>query len=233
MNFFLFHLDYYYLILVVPALVLALIAQIGVKRAYAKYAQVRVVSGLTGADAAMNVLRHYGLTEVRIERVNGKLTDHYDPRTNVIRLSDGVYGSASVAAIGIACHEAGHAVQYAKGYLPIKIRSAILPVCNIGSTLGIPLAVAGLIFGADLLVNIGLLLYSLVVIFQLATLPVEFNASHRAVSVIDETGMLSERELPGARSVLRAAAMTYVAALVVSLANLLRLLALFAGRRND
>ena len=181
----------------------------------------------------MNVLRHYGLTEVRIERVNGKLTDHYDPRTNVIRLSDGVYGSASVSAIGIACHEAGHAVQYAKGYLPIKIRSAILPVCNIGSTLGIPLAVAGLIFGADLLVNIGLLLYSLVVIFQLATLPVEFNASRRAVSVIDETGMLSQQELPGARSVLRAAAMTYVAALVVSLANLLRLLALFAGRRND
>ena len=194
MNFFLFHLDYYYLILVVPAMILALIAQIGVKRAYAKYAQVRVTSGMTGADAAMNVLRHYGLMDVRIEHVAGNLTDHYDPRANVIRLSDGVYGSASVAAIGVACHEAGHAVQHAKGYLP---------------------------------------LYSLVVIFQLATLPVEFNASRRAIRVIDDTGMLSGEELPGARSVLRAAAMTYVAALVVSLANLLRLLALFAGRRDD
>ena len=225
MNFFLFHLDYYYLILVVPAMILALIAQIGVKRAYAKYAQVRVTSGMTGADAAMNVLRHYGLMDVRIERIAGNLTDHYDPRANVIRLSDGVYGSASVAAIGVACH--------AKGYLPIKIRNAILPVCNLGSKLGIPLAVAGLIFGADLLVNVGLLLYSLVVIFQLATLPVEFNASRRAIRVIDDTGMLSGEELPGARSVLRAAAMTYVAALVVSLANLLRLLAIFAGRRDD
>ena len=233
MNFFLFHLDYYYLILVVPAMILALIAQIGVKRAYAKYAQVRVTRGTTGADAAMNVLRHYGLMDVRIERIAGNLTDHYDPRANVIRLSDGVYGSASVAAIGVACHEAGHAVQHAKGYLPIKIRNAILPVCNLGSKLGIPLAVAGLIFGADLLVNVGLLLYSLVVIFQLATLPVEFNASRRAIRVIDDTGMLSGEELPGARSVLRAAAMTYVAALVVSLANLLRLLAIFAGRRDD
>lgn len=230
MNFFLFHLDYYYLILVVPAMILALIAQIGVKRAYAKYAQVRVTSGMTGADAAMNVLRHYGLMDVRIERIAGNLTDHYDPRAS---LSDGVYGSASVAAIGVACHEAGHAVQHAKGYLPIKIRNAILPVCNLGSKLGIPLAVAGLIFGADLLVNVGLLLYSLVVIFQLATLPVEFNASRRAIRVIDDTGMLSGEELPGARSVLRAAAMTYVAALVVSLANLLRLLAIFAGRRDD
>uniref|UniRef100_UPI003FEE1A31 zinc metallopeptidase n=1 Tax=Candidatus Fimivicinus sp. TaxID=3056640 RepID=UPI003FEE1A31 len=233
MNFFLFHLDYYYLILVVPAMILALIAQIGVKRAYLKYAQVRVMSGMTGADAAMNVLRHYGLMDVRIEHVAGNLTDHYDPRANVIRLSDGVYGSASVAAIGVACHEAGHAVQHAKGYLPIKIRNAILLVCNLGSKLGIPLAVAGLIFGADLLVNVGLLLYSLVVIFQLATLPVEFNASRRAIRVIDDTGMLSQDEIPGAQSVLRAAAMTYVASLVVSLANLLRLLAIFAGRRDD
>lgn len=233
MNFFLFHLDYYYLILVVPALILALIAQLGVKRAYAKYGQVRVKSGMTGADAAMNVLRHNGLMDVRIEHIAGNLTDHYDPRAKVIRLSDGVYGSASVAAIGVACHEAGHAVQHAKGYAPIKIRNAILPVCNIGSKLGIPLAVAGLIFSADLLVNIGLLLYSLVVLFQLATLPVEFNASRRAVRAIDDTGMLSQDELPGAQSVLRAAAMTYVAALVVSLANLLRLLALFAGRRDD
>lgn len=233
MNFFLFHLDYYYLILVVPALILALIAQLGVKRAYAKYGQVRVASGMTGADAAMNVLRHYGMTDVRIEHIPGNLTDHYDPRAKVIRLSDGVYGSASVAAVGVACHEAGHAVQHAKGYVPVKLRNAILPVCNIGSKLGIPLAVAGLIFSADLLVNVGLLLYSLVVLFQLATLPVEFNASRRAIRVIDDTGMLSQEELPGAQSVLRAAAMTYVASLVVSLANLLRLLALFAGRRDD
>lgn len=233
MKFFLFHLDYYYLILVVPALILALLAQVGVKSAYAKYGNVRVMSGMTGADAAMNVLRHYGMTDVRIEHIAGKLTDHYDPRARVIRLSDGVYGSASIAAVGVACHEAGHAVQHAKGYAPVRIRNAILPVCNIGSMLGIPLAVMGLIFGADLLVNIGLLLYSLVVLFQLATLPVEFNASRRAIAVIDNTGMLSQDELPGAQSVLRAAAMTYVASLVVSLANLLRLLALFSGRRND
>ena len=182
---------------------------------------------------ARRVLKENGIYEVNVVPIEGELSDHYDPRSRVIRLSRNVYDGNSVAALGVACHEAGHAVQHAKGYLPIKIRNAILPVCNLGSKLGIPLAVAGLIFGADLLVNVGLLLYSLVVIFQLATLPVEFNASRRAIRVIDDTGMLSGEELPGARSVLRAAAMTYVAALVVSLANLLRLLAIFAGRRDD
>lgn len=229
----LFFIDYWYIVLVVPVLILSLIIQAVMKSTYRKYSAVRAHAGCTGAEMARRVLKENGIYEVNVVPIEGELADHYDPRSRVIRLSGNVYNGSSVAALGVACHEAGHAVQHAKGYLPIKIRNAILPVCNLGSKLGIPLAVAGLIFGADLLVNVGLLLYSLVVIFQLATLPVEFNASRRAIRVIDDTGMLSGEELPGARSVLRAAAMTYVAALVVSLANLLRLLAIFAGRRDD
>ena len=229
----LFFIDYWYIVLVVPVLILSLIIQAVMKSTYRKYSAVRAHAGCTGAEMARRVLKENGIYEVNVVPIEGELSDHYDPRSRVIRLSGNVYNGSSVAALGVACHEAGHAVQHAKGYLPIKIRNAILPVCNLGSKLGIPLAVAGLIFGADLLVNVGLLLYSLVVIFQLATLPVEFNASRRAIRVIDDTGMLSGEELPGARSVLRAAAMTYVAALVVSLANLLRLLAIFAGRRDD
>lgn len=227
-----FYLDYYYLILVVPTLIFAIFTQIWLKNTYKKYSGLRNARGLTGADAAMNVLRHYQIYDVKIEHISGRMTDHYDPRTKVIRLSDGVYNGTSIAAVGIACHEAGHAAQHANGYVPIKIRNAIIPICNIGSMAGIPLAIIGLFLSSELLINVGLLLYSFVAIFQLATLPVEFNASARAISVIKDSGMLMADEVPGARKMLTAAAMTYVAALATSLANLLRLLLIF-GRRND
>lgn len=227
-----FYFDYYYLILVVPTLIFAVFTQIWLKNTYKKYSGLRNAKGLTGADAAMNVLRHYQIYDVKIEHISGRMTDHYDPRTKVIRLSDGVYNGTSIAAVGIACHEAGHAAQHANGYVPIKIRNAIIPICNIGSMAGIPLAIIGLFLSSELLINVGLLLYSFVAIFQLATLPVEFNASARAISVIKDSGMLMADEVPGARKMLTAAAMTYVAALATSLANLLRLLLIF-GRRND
>ncbi len=227
-----FYFDYYYLILVVPALMLAIWAQVQVKTTYRKYSRVPNSRGMTGAYAAQAVLNFYGITDVRIERVSGNLTDHYDPRSKVIRLSDGVYNSSTVAAIGIACHEAGHAAQHAENYAPIKIRNAIIPVCNIGSTIGIPLALIGWIFSFSILIYVGLGLYAAVFIFQVATLPVEFNASRRAVKVIDETQLLRDDEIGGAKKVLAAAAMTYVASMIVSLANLLRLLLRFSNRRD-
>ncbi|MBR5233407.1 MAG: zinc metallopeptidase [Clostridia bacterium] len=229
--------DYYlssnmlYIVLVVPALILSLIAQAKVKSTYARMSKVTNTSGYTGAQAAMAVLRYYGITDVYIEETSGKLSDHFDPRKKVIRLSKEVYYGNSVASVGIACHEAGHAAQHAQGYAPIKVRNAIIPVCNIGSYLGIPLAFAGYFLGFEPLILIGLGLYSLIAIFQLITLPVEFNASSRAVKVIDETGLLrGEEEIRGTKKVLSAAAMTYVAALAVSLANLLRFAVLFLGR---
>ncbi len=227
-----FYFDYYYLILVVPALLLAIWAQVQVKTTYRKYSRVPNSRGMTGAYAAQAVLNFYGITDVRIERVSGNLTDHYDPRSKVIRLSDGVYNSSTVAAIGIACHEAGHAAQHAENYAPIKIRNAIIPVCNIGSTIGIPLALIGWIFSFSILIYVGLGLYAAVFIFQVATLPVEFNASRRAIKVIDETQLLRDDEIGGAKKVLAAAAMTYVASMIVSLANLIRLLLRFSNRRD-
>lgn len=223
--------DYWYLILVVPMIILSVIAQVMVKSTYAKQSKVLASRGLTGAQAAARVLYHYGITDVKIEHSPSRgLSDHFDPRSNVIRLSSGVYGSNSVAAIGIACHEAGHAAQHAEGYVPIKIRNSIIPVCNVGSYLGIPLALIGFWMGFEPLVSIGLLLYSFIALFQFVTLPVELNASRRAVKVIEETNMLQEDEIGGAKKVLTAAAMTYVTALLVSLANLLRLVLRFNRR---
>ena len=227
-------IDMYYILLVVPAFLLALWAQVKVKGTYKKMSAVRNSRGLTGAQAASRVLYEHGVTNVRIEHVSGTLTDHYDPRSNVIRLSEGVYDSASVAAVGIACHEAGHAVQYAKNYAPIRVRNAILPVCNVGSRIGLPMAIIGLVIGSMVgrwLFWAGILLYALVALFQLVTLPVEFNASRRALQTIDDTGMLAGDEYRGARKVLTAAALTYVAALAVSLANLLRLILRNTRRR--
>jgi len=225
-------MDIYYLALVLPAFALAIWAQIRVKRTYKKMDAVRNSRGITGEQAAARVLYHYGIKDVRIERAAGRLTDHYDPRTNVIRLSEGVFSGTSVAAVGIACHEAGHAAQHAQGYAPIKVRNSILPVCNIGSMIGLPLAIMGLFMNFGILFYIGLALYGFVTVFQLVTLPVEFNASKRALAVIDETGMLYGEEHDGAKKVLSAAALTYVAALAVSLANLLRLLLSSRGRRR-
>ena len=216
--------DYYYFILVIPAMLVSLWAQIRVKGTYSKMSKLQNTRGLTGAQAAQRVLSYYGITDVRIEPVAGTLTDHYDPRDNVIRLSQGVYNASTIAAVGIACHEAGHAAQHAESYKPIAVRNAILPVANIGSSSGLWIAVIGLMLNWTILVQIGIILYAFVALFQLVTLPVEFNASSRALKVIDETGMLQGEEYKGARKVLSAAAMTYVAALLVSIMSLLRLI---------
>ena len=226
-----FWYDYYYLILVVPALIIAGIAQINVKKTYNNMARVANKKRLTGAQAAAMVLQHYGINNVRIELGHGKLSDHYDPRSNVIRLSPEVYSGASIAAVGIACHEAGHAAQHAQNYIPIKVRNAILPVANIGSTVGFYLAIFGYFLGFGTLINIGIILFASVTVFQLVTLPIEFNASRRAINVIDEKAMLYEDEIPLARKVLFAAALTYVASLLVSVMSLLRLILRTRNRR--
>ena len=226
-----FWYDYYYLILVVPALIIAGIAQINVKKTYSNMAKVANKKRLTGAQAAALVLSHYGINNVRVELGQGKLSDHYDPRSNVIRLSPEVYSGASIAAVGIACHEAGHAAQHAQNYIPIKVRNAILPVANIGSTVGFYLAIFGYFLGYGLLVDIGIILFASVTVFQLVTLPIEFNASRRAIAVIGERNMLYEDEIPRAKKVLSAAAMTYVASLLVSVMSLLRLILRTRNRR--
>ncbi|MBQ8765964.1 MAG: zinc metallopeptidase [Clostridia bacterium] len=224
--------NYYYIILVLPMLILSMIASAKVNSSFKKYSKIMSSRGLSGAQAAFEILRYYGITNVQIERVSGNLTDHYDPKTNVIRLSDNVYNSTSVAAIGVACHEAGHAAQYAENYSPIKIRNSILPLANIGSKAGIPLAILGYFLGFGPLAIAGVVFFSFAVLFQLVTLPVEFNASKRALNVISEVDILSDDEKKGAKNVLTSAAMTYVAALAVSVANLLRLI-LTINRRRD
>ena len=214
------------------ALVISVWAQIKVSTTFKKYSDVFTRRGITGAEAARAILDANGLHYVRIERVRGHLTDHFDPRKNVIRLSDSVYGSANVAAVGVAAHEAGHAVQYAQDYSPIKLRSAIIPLSRYGSMLAIPLFFIGLIFAHELLMLAGIVLYATVALFQLATLPVEFNASARALKALDSSKILTKDELFGAKRVLSAAAMTYVAALLTSLLTLLRLVILAGGRSN-
>lgn len=225
--------DYYYLVLVMPAILFALWAQAQVSGTFEKFSKVRTMRGLTGAQAAEAVLRAGGVYDVRIERVAGNLTDHFDPRAKVIRLSDSVYDSPSVAAVGVAAHEAGHAVQYAQDYFPIKVRSAIIPVTQIGSSLALPLIIIGLLLSSLNLVYLGIAFFGLSTVFQAVTLPVEFDASRRAIATLGSEGLLSPEELPGAKKTLRAAALTYVAALAVSLAQLLRLLLVFGGRRDD
>ena len=212
--------------------VFAMWASANVNSTFKKYSRQNSVRRITGAQAAQRVLSANGVRGVRIERVSGNLTDHFDPKANVIRLSDKVYNSTSVAAIGVACHEAGHAAQYAQGYSPIKIRNTILPLANIGSKAGIPLAILGLALSFEPLALAGVIFFAFAVIFQLVTLPVEFNASKRAITVIGEVDLLNEEEKKGAKNVLSAAAMTYVAALAVSVANLLRLI-LSMNRRRD
>ena len=233
-----FYMDYTYLILVLPCLLLSLLASAWVNSTFKRYSKQMSARRITGAEAARRVLTLNGVSGVQIQRVAGNLTDHYDPRTNVIRLSDGVYDSTSTAAIGVASHEAGHAVQYAKHYAPIKLRAAIIPVTNIGSKLAIPLILIGVLlssFGSasQTLVDLGIACFSLSVIFQLITLPVEFNASRRALRAIEDGQLLSDDEIVGARKTLTAAAMTYVAALITALAQLLRLVILFGNRRRD
>lgn len=228
----LFYMDYWYFIFVIPPMLLAIWASFNVKSTYSKYSKITNRYGLTGADAARRILDNNGLSNVRVERVAGELTDHYDPKANVIRLSDSVYSSSSVAAVGVAAHEAGHAVQHAEKYGPIQLRTSLVPIANIGSSAGIYLAIIGIIAAMPLLSYIGIGLFMAVVLFQLVTLPVEFNASHRAIVAL-EGSYLSEDELKGTKKVLRAAALTYVAALLAALGNLLRLIMLVNGRRRD
>ena len=218
------------IIILIPAIIFSIAAQIMVKSAFSEYSKVRNSRGLTGADAAREILDRNGLTNVRIEHISGSLTDHYDPKANVIRLSDDVYGSATVAAVGVAAHEAGHAVQYAEGYYPIKIRNAIIPVTRFGSSLSTPLVILGLVLSWDFLITAGILLFCAVVLFQAITLPVEFNASGRALKTLRSSHFLEDDEMKGARSVLTA--MTYVAAMLSALLSLVRLLVISGRRRR-
>lgn len=217
--------------LAILGLVLTAIASAGVNSTFSKYNKVRCRAGLTGAEAASRVLHSAGIYDVRIERVSGKLTDHYDPRSRVLRLSDSTYASDSIAAVCVAAHECGHAIQDQKQYGPLVLRSTLVPAANFGSQLSWPVFLAGLVLSIQPLVTAGIVLFCLAVLFQLVTLPVEFNASSRALKILDTTGMLGEQEMTGAKKVLRAAAMTYVAALASSLLQLLRLILL--SRRND
>lgn len=229
--------DWTYVILVLPCILLSLWASANVNSTFRKYSNQYSMRHLTGAEAAKRVLSANGVSGVRIEHISGSLTDHYDPKTNVIRLSDSVFSNTSTAAIGVACHEAGHAVQYAEGYVPIRLRAAVIPVTNVGSRLAMPLILLGVLFSAlgsmsDALIYLGIACFGLSLVFQIITLPVEFNASRRALQAIEQGGLLTEEEQRGARKTLTAAALTYVAATAVALAQLLRLLSLFGGRRR-
>ena len=229
-----YYFDYTYFIYMLPAIIVTMIAQIRVKSAFQKYSRIATARNMTGAQAADAVARSGGAYGVQIQSISGSLTDNFDPRNNTISLSQDVYSASTIAAVGVAAHEAGHAIQNAKGYLPNKIRAALVPVTNIGSHLSIPLVIIGLILPVqyDFVVTIGIALYSLAVLFQLVTLPVEFNASYRAIKALDDAGILYPDELEGAKSVLKAAAMTYLAASFTAIMTLLRLLTIANGRRG-
>lgn len=223
-------------ILVLIGVVICLFASAKVNSTYAKYDRVRNHAGITGAMAAEQILHRAGIYDVRIERVSGKLSDHYDPANKVVRLSDSTYGSTSVAALGVAAHECGHVIQHATHYAPLSIRGALVPVANFGSGLAWPLIIIGLFFRGDmssLMINLGIILFSAAVLFQIVTLPVEFNASSRAVKILGESGLLYEDEVYQARKVLTAAALTYVASAASAILQLLRIIILTGGRRND
>lgn len=224
----------YFLVLI--GVVICLAASSKMKSTFNRYSRVRSHTGMTGRDAAEQILHRSGIYDVRIERVAGDLTDHYDPRSKVLRLSDATYGQASVAALGVAAHECGHAIQHQQGYLPLSIRGALVPVVNFGSTIAWPLILIGLVINSrssGLLINIGIIAFSLAVLFQIVTLPVEFNASGRAVKILGESGMLYPEEVSSVRKVLTAAALTYVAGAASAILQLLRILILTGGRRDD
>ena len=223
-------------VLVLIGVVICMIASAKMNSTFNKYSRVRSHSGMTGREAAETILRRAGIYDVRVERISGNLTDHYDPRGKVLRLSDATYGQTSVAAVGVAAHECGHAIQHQVGYAPLQIRGALVPAANFGSTIAWPLILLGLFFNSQMsqaLLNLGILAFSLAVLFQIVTLPVEFNASSRALKMLESTGILSREENKGAKKVLTAAALTYVAALASSILQLLRLIILSGGRRRD
>lgn len=220
-------------ILVIVGVLLCMAASANVNATFRRYSRNNTRGRITGQEAARRILMQAGITDVRIERIRGNLTDHYDPRNKVVRLSDSVYDSTSVAAIGVAAHECGHVIQHSTGYLPIKIRSAIVPVVNIGSRLSLPIIILGLVLSSFNLINIGIVLFGFTLAFQVVTLPVEFNASRRALRILESNGVLYEDEIRGAGKVLRAAALTYITAAVSTLLQLLRLVLLFGRRSND
>jgi len=227
--------DYTYFLVLIGA-VICMIASANVKSTYNKYSSMRSMTGMTGAQVAERLLRNAGLQDVSVGHVGGELSDHYNPSTKVVNLSDSVYNSTSVAAIGVAAHECGHAIQHANGYVPLNLRSAFVPVANFGSKLAWPLILIGLFINAEssqLIINAGIIMFSFAVIFQLITLPVEFNASSRALVLLEQQGILSERELPYTKKVLGAAALTYVASAASAILQLLRLILLFGGRRRN
>jgi|LSQX01.3.fsa_nt_gb Zn-dependent membrane protease YugP len=232
-----FFYPYYYspyAIVVLPAIILALYAQFRVQATFQHYLQVRAQSGMTGADVARMLLRSQGLEGVRVETIPGRLTDHYDPRDRTLRLSQQVFYGNSLAALGVAAHETGHALQHATDYVPLSVRSSLVPAANIGSQLGLPLALFGYFFQSGFMLQLGIILFSLAVLFQLVTLPVEFNASSRALGLLEGQGVLARDEIGGARAVLQAAALTYVAATLSAVLQLLRLLLMAGlGRRRD
>ncbi|UTC75672.1 zinc metallopeptidase [Treponema sp. OMZ 792] len=225
------YFDYYYLVLVVPTLLLSLYAQFKVKSAFSKYSQVQTMRKISGKEAAALLLRSNAISDVNIERVGGSLSDHYDPSHKVLRLSDPVYDKTSIAAVGVAAHETGHAIQDKEKYGPLVLRSTLVPAANIGSAAGPYLALAGIIFGMNLLLNIGIILFACAVLFYLVTLPVEIDASRRALKVLEHNAVLSQEELKGAKKVLSAAALTYVASALTAMANLLRLILISRDRR--
>ena len=219
--------------LIIVGMLISIAASANVNATYAKYSKIKNRREMTAHEAAQRILSGAGIRDVRVEHVAGNLTDHYDPKNKVVRLSDNVYASTSVAAIGVAAHECGHVIQHYGGYVPIKVRTAIVPVVNVGSKLSWPLILLGVLFGLTNLVDVGIILFLSVLVFQLVTLPVEFNASKRAISVIDNAGILQGEEIKGARKVLNAAALTYVAAAVTTALQVLRLFLLFGRRRRD
>ena len=227
-----YRFDPAYLLIIVGVL-LSMAASAKLNATYQRYAAVRSRSGLTGAQVAQEILRSQGIYDVTVRRVSGRLTDHYDPRTKTVNLSDAVYGESSIAALGVAAHECGHAIQDANSYAPLRMRAALVPVANFGATLSWPLILFGLIMGGGPLITVGILLFSLAVLFQIVTLPVEYNASGRAVRLLDSIGILYGEEVGQARRVLNAAALTYVAAAAGSILQLLRLVILFGNRRED
>lgn len=228
-----FGIDITYIIFIIPALLFGIWAQISVQSAFSKYSRVPSARGYTGAEVAKLLLEQNGIYDVTIRHISGSLTDNFNPREKTLNLSDDVYNSTSVAAIGVAAHETGHAIQHAVGYRPIKWREAIIPVTQLGSWAYFPIILLGIVFSSQTLVNVGILLFATIALFQLVTLPVEFNASNRAIATLENNGILYGNEITGAKAVLHAAALTYVAALVSSLAQLLRLLVIFGGRRNN
>ena len=233
-----YYIAWTYIVLVIPAIILALYEQNKVNSTFKKYSRVASRSGMTGAQAARRLMELNGIYDVSIERVSGNLTDHYDPSKKVLRLSDSVYSDTSVAAIGVAAHETGHAIQHARGYVPLTLRTVMVPLANLGSTLSMPLIFLGILFSfssvmGNTMINLGILLFGLSVVFTIITLPVEFNASRRAVACLGDSGILYDDEIGGVKKVLSAAAMTYVASTAVALANFLRLIIIFGGRRRD